>query len=496
MPYNGIPLAILDARYVNVIGDTMTGTLQIDVATASDEALILKTTDDDATDNLLETQDSGGNPFVTIDGEHQTLLVASAATKVPLTIKQAASQSGDHIQFLNSSGQTKAKFASNFGLFITPATQTSPAFSLSIVAPYSTSTTQAFTTFSCNPNLSYSASRAASLVGTKVLASKAGTVNVTASAFILGGIFESRTVNAAQGNFPKLTGGVFGIRHQQTTAGTLAIAIAAQFQIQAFNAANVITDSYGLLVITPSLLNSATITNNFGLFIEDQNVGQTVGDAICTNAGNIRFNIGGDADTDLIMAGDSEPNLFRVDAGTDSVRQGDWDTNYTQVDKAGDMIFVGGAGLPFGCFNGNNIAFTVAGGTGTFKEVFDGDITTGQLHNVTHNTTDENTLDIGTFAGMYLVNWSMALQADGGAGKHVEGAIGVDAGGGNGSLTANAAGRSHIETSGNNENSISGTAILDLSANSEVGVMVTNEDDDTNITVQHINLSIVMIGGT
>ena len=136
------------------------------------------------------------------------------------------------------------------------------------------------------------------------------------------------------------------------------------------------------------------------------------------------------------------------------------------------IAFTGSSGLVFGSFYGNNIAFNVAGGTGTFSAVFDGDITTGQLHNVTHNTAGENTLDIGVFAGMYSVIWSMSLQADGGAGKHIEAAIGVDAGGVAGTLTANIAGRNHIHTIGTNENAIGGTAILDLSANSEVGLML------------------------
>ena len=151
--------------------------------------------------------------------------------------------------------------------------------------------------------------------------------------------------------------------------------------------------------------------------------------------------------------------------------------------------------LPLGSFYGNDIDVTVAGGTGSFSEVTHGDIATGQLHNVTHNTSSENTLDIGIFAGMYLVNWSMALEADGGAAKHIVGAIGVDAGGEDGNLTVQNDGQNHIESTGTNENAMSGTAILDLSANSEVGLMVTNIDDNTDIIVHHVNLTIVQIGG-
>ena len=67
MPYNGIPLGELDTRYVNVTGDTMTGTLEIDVPTTTAEALILKTTDDNATKNIFEMHDSSDNVLSSID---------------------------------------------------------------------------------------------------------------------------------------------------------------------------------------------------------------------------------------------------------------------------------------------------------------------------------------------------------------------------------------------------------------------------------------------
>ncbi len=49
------------------------------------------------------------------------------------------------------------------------------------------------------------------------------------------------------------------------------------------------------------------------------------------------------ADFDTIIAGDTEPNLLRVDAGTDTVRLGDWDTNYAQFAIDGELTLVGTA---------------------------------------------------------------------------------------------------------------------------------------------------------
>jgi hypothetical protein len=157
----------------------------------------------------------------------------------------------------------------------------------------------------------------------------------------------------------------------------------------------------------------------------------------------------------------------------------------------GDMVFVGAAGLSLGSFWGNDISFTVAGGTGTFKEITDADITVGLTHNVTFQNNKE--LAIAN-AGWYDVIWSMSVKATG-ANKHIVGGIGVDAGGA-GSLTAQNDGRTHAVSTGNAEFSLAGAAILDLSASSEVGLMVTNETDNTNITVEHVNLLIGQRAGT
>jgi len=57
----------LDSRYVNIPGDQMTGTLQINVPTTTTEALILKTTDDNATKNLFEVKTSAGVNLLEVD---------------------------------------------------------------------------------------------------------------------------------------------------------------------------------------------------------------------------------------------------------------------------------------------------------------------------------------------------------------------------------------------------------------------------------------------
>lgn len=193
--------------------------------------------------------------------------------------------------------------------------------------------------------------------------------------------------------------------------------------------------------------------------------------------GNVGINTA-TPDTKLQVVGDS--------------KFGDDNTNYVEIGTTGDTKFVGGAGLVFGSFWGNEIAFVVAGGTGTFSVVTDSDITAGQTHNTTFQNNQE--IDIGAFAGMYLVTYSVTMKGTG-ANKHLVSAIGVDVGGVTGDVAQND-GRSHSITVGNAELSMGGTAILDLSANDEVSIMVTNETDNTNIIVEHVALSTVQIGGT
>ncbi len=206
-----------------------------------------------------------------------------------------------------------------------------------------------------------------------------------------------------------------------------------------------------------------------------------------TNAGNpARLMWQDDADTETRIISDDDHYI--TEAGV--FHSGDG-TNEVQILADGDIVFVGTAGLPYGSFWGNEIAFVAAGGTGTYFEISDADIAVGQ----TNLTTFQNNKELAvTKAGVYKVAYSMSVKATG-ANKHIVGGIGVDAGGA-GSLTIQNDGRNHAVSTGNAEFAISGTAILDLSASSEVGLMATNETDNTNVTVEHVTLSIIQVGGT
>lgn len=143
---------------------------------------------------------------------------------------------------------------------------------------------------------------------------------------------------------------------------------------------------------------------------------------------------------------------------------------------------------PFGTFYGNNIAFaSVAfGGGGTFVIVSDVGITGGEVNQTTFQNNQELLIAI---AGKYLVTWALSGECAG-ANKHIEIAPGIGG-------VANLAGRNHFETGhANEEYTVAGTCILDLAAAATLSVMITNADDNAQVSVHHVNLTAVLVGGT
>ncbi|MDQ3008352.1 MAG: site-specific integrase, partial [bacterium] len=102
-----------------------------------------------------------------------------------------------------------------------------------------------------------------------------------------------------------------------TNTGTINDAYSGYFENQV-TAAGTIVRGYGLYVANPTVSGGGAITTNYGLYLADQTNGAT-DYAIVTNAGNIVFNEGGDADTDFRVEGDTNANLFFTDASADRV---------------------------------------------------------------------------------------------------------------------------------------------------------------------------------
>jgi hypothetical protein len=155
----------------------------------------------------------------------------------------------------------------------------------------------------------------------------------------------------------------------------------------------------------------------------------------------------------------------------------------------GDLTFSGdGSGLYFGSMYSNaTIAVTIGDSNPT--EIGD-TWTAGLFNGVAFGAS--HYLNVGANgAGMYLVNWSLAIaQNSPGAAIQTEQGIMIDG-------SAINPGRTHRTIANSTDTGASaGTAIIDLSANEQVSLFVLNETNTTNLDVQHGNLTIVQIGGT
>jgi hypothetical protein len=164
-------------------------------------------------------------------------------------------------------------------------------------------------------------------------------------------------------------------------------------------------------------------------------------------------------------------------------------SGYLQVDSDGDTRFFSGGGLPFGSCWGNEIAWTQAAAVqNTWYEISDADMSDGQLHDITHDGSGKLTV---TYAGMYLCTWTLSGETSAGSGTHIQGTFSI-------SGTETNDGMNHSETIGaNSQIAMAGTAILDLAASATLEVSIRTTDAGTpNITVDHLNITCVQIGGT
>ena len=158
-----------------------------------------------------------------------------------------------------------------------------------------------------------------------------------------------------------------------------------------------------------------------------------------------------------------------------------------------DTYFNAGGGLPFGSCYGNDIAWTQVAAQNTWYNVSDADMLDGVLHNVAHDGSGKLTV---TYAGMYKVDYVVAAECDT-QNKHLETGIEVT-----GSGSANAAGQNHIHLpnnaqSANTEWAISGTCILDLAASATLEFAIrTTDAGNPTITISHLNIVCIQIGGT
>jgi hypothetical protein len=164
--------------------------------------------------------------------------------------------------------------------------------------------------------------------------------------------------------------------------------------------------------------------------------------------------------------------------------------DYTQIGSGGDLTFVGGAGLSHGSmFNDNNSTKVDINAVGVNTPVrIPSGFTVGQTHLMTFQNAREIVVSL---EGMYLITWQISFSTDGNS-KEIEGFIMID-----NVRNAQASAHRFIGTAADT-GSMSGTCILDLSADAVVALGVTNKTagGDLDVNIEHANLSIIQVGGT
>lgn len=142
--------------------------------------------------------------------------------------------------------------------------------------------------------------------------------------------------------------------------------------------------------------------------------------------------------------------------------------------------------IPYGSCYGNEIAWAQAAAVqNTWYPISDADMTDGNLIQVTHDGSGK--LTVAT-AGKYLVNWATSIDISNNN-DHVQVGIIVDG-------TASAQGLNHAESAkANDHKSISGTAIIALTAGQTVQIGIRTTDSNTpTLGVDHLNITIVWLG--
>lgn len=190
---------------------------------------------------------------------------------------------------------------------------------------------------------------------------------------------------------------------------------------------------------------------------------------------------------DVQFEGTTEPNMLFLDESADKLYLGGTTDGMT-VNKGGDVIFIGsGSGLAYGSFYGNELSSTYAVNN-SYARIADTGCVTGEVNLVTY--TDAGTTLTITKAGKYKIDWSVSCESSV-ANTHVLGGIMI-----NSTTVLQAAGQNHFEqTAAGRQLAISGTAIISCPNGTEVIGVGVGSDANVTLTVDHVNLSILQVGG-
>lgn len=196
--------------------------------------------------------------------------------------------------------------------------------------------------------------------------------------------------------------------------------------------------------------------------------------------------------TDVLTTFGNGNTIFAADIASKGAQFGDGGaTDYVDIEATtGDMKFVGGAGLSFADVWGIDgpLWSQANAANGDWYNVVAAGMTSGNLHNITHDGNGKLTVSI---TGKYEINFSCSVEANA-ANVHIEIGIIVD-----GSEDAVTHGFPHCESKfANEEESVGGSMILDLTASSYIEFAIRTIDVGTpDLEIHNINITMKQIGG-
>ena len=239
-----------------------------------------------ATEIVLSVNATTNAPFL-IKGAGNTEIALSSTTAVGLTVKGASSQTANLTEWQISDG-TKKSWVTEIGSMNVNPTLTTPS----------------------------DTELGIGLFVSTVLPT--GTTTVTSGQWLFGGDFlMSGTVDFDVTGTGFIAGFQNAVSITVNSGKTIANLFAGR---NAFNVFSTGTVTNGVrMELDDAFTGGGVVTNEYGLRIQDVNTGGTTNHAILTNAGNIVFNEGGDANTDFRVEGDTITDLLKTDAGLDRV---------------------------------------------------------------------------------------------------------------------------------------------------------------------------------
>lgn len=230
---------------------------------------------------------------------------------------------------------------------------------------------------------------------------------------------------------------------------------------------------------TGPITDANSVTPIAGEFLSQGNLGTAVGD---TEHYAVKGTASGTADTNYgayLTASDATINYAL------------WTEAGDVVMKDADTWWEGdGSGVPYGSFYGNEIADSLVVNN-SYIRIDDTDCVSGEVNLVTYSDSP-TTLTISK-AGRYLITWAISGEVSAaGAGQHVLGGIMIDS-----TSALQAAGQTHSEpTAAAKQITIAGTAIIDCPNGTEVIGVGAGSAANITITIDHVNLTITLVGGT